>query len=332
MEFERNEINKTSMGGTELMMDRLYKSIDPDLLSKFQIIASRVRELDESKVRILWLHDLPEDPESHHLANNGWNKFHKIVFVSNWQMNEYMRAYQIPFSRCVVMHNGIEPFGPSSIGNGKSRAEFRIGYWSTPHRGLQLLVPIFKKLCEKHNNISLDVFSSFEIYGWPERDKDFEALYAQCNEHPKINYYGTLPQNELRTKLSGIHILGYPSIWLETSCLVLMEAMSAGMLCIHPNVGALPETGANWTTMYQFNEDINVHANIFAQCLDNAIQQFNDKDVYDTQIKPYLNSQKAYADIFYNWSNRAIQWTGLLNSLKDLPTQLEKPSFNYKVV
>ena len=33
------------------------------------------------------------------------------------------------------------------------------------------------------------------------------------------------------------------------------------MLCIHPNYGALPETGANATIMYDFNEDPQAHAN-----------------------------------------------------------------------
>ena len=57
--MELNELNKNAMGGTELMMKRLHDSIDQDLLDRFQIIGSRVRELKEDKVRILWLHDLP---------------------------------------------------------------------------------------------------------------------------------------------------------------------------------------------------------------------------------------------------------------------------------
>ena len=58
MTFERNELNKNSKGGTERMMEGLYSRIDPELMSKFQIIPSRVRELQNDKIRIYWLHDL----------------------------------------------------------------------------------------------------------------------------------------------------------------------------------------------------------------------------------------------------------------------------------
>jgi hypothetical protein len=61
---EVNELNKNARGGTELMQERLHKSIPEQLLNKFQIIPSRVRELDPDKKKILWLHDLPHDPES----------------------------------------------------------------------------------------------------------------------------------------------------------------------------------------------------------------------------------------------------------------------------
>ena len=70
----RNEVNQTSMGGTELMMEKLISELGEDVLKTFQIIPSRVRELDENKIRVLWCHDLPQDPESHHLKNGGWRK------------------------------------------------------------------------------------------------------------------------------------------------------------------------------------------------------------------------------------------------------------------
>src|SRR6185437_14321377 len=100
-----NEISAKSSGGTELMARRLEAALTPDLMENFQIIPSRVRELDESKIRILWCHDLPADPESQHLRNEGWRKFHKIVFVSHWQKEWYVREFQIPYSRVTVLQN-----------------------------------------------------------------------------------------------------------------------------------------------------------------------------------------------------------------------------------
>ena len=58
----RNEVNKNAHGGSENMMEQLLEFLPDSYSDKFQIILSRVRELDEDKVRILYLHDLSNDP------------------------------------------------------------------------------------------------------------------------------------------------------------------------------------------------------------------------------------------------------------------------------
>ena len=320
-----DEISANARGGTELMGERLLASLPEDLLSNFQIIRSRVRGLDETKIRVLWLHDLPGDPESEHLKNGGWKKFHRLVFVSNWQMQAYINAYQIPWSKCTVIQNAIMPIEPHE----KPTDKISLAYWSTPHRGLNILIPVFEKLCEKYDNIELNVYSSFNLYGWPDADKDFEPLFEQCRNHPKINYHGSLPNEELREELKKNHILAYPSLWVETSCLVLQEAMSAGMLCVHSNLGALYETGANWTAMYQFHEDPNDHAAYFYMNLDSAIEHLNEPGVQSR-----IASQKGYADVFYNWAIRQTQWKMFLESLLNEPREIpadDSAMFSYKV-
>ncbi len=318
-----DEVSANARGGTELMGERLESSINPDLLSNFQIIRSRVRELDESKVRIYWLHDLQGDTESEHLANGGWKKFHKLVFVSNWQMQRYIEHYGIPWDHCIVLANAINPIEDHE----KPSDKISLAYWSTPHRGLNILVPVFEKLAETHDNIELNVYSSFNLYGWPDRDKEWQPLFDRCEAHPKINYHGSLPNEQMREELKKNHILAFPSTWVETSCLVLMEAMSARMLCVHSNLGALPETAANWTTMYQFCEDAHDHAAQFYYNLNDAIGYLNNE-----AIQSRITSQKGYADVFYNWDIRASQWTSLLESMINLPRELPKdegPVFSY---
>jgi len=324
-EIIRNDVNESAMGGSEIVATALAEKLDPNLLKDFQIVNSRVRNLDESKVRIFVAHDLPGDPESEFLKNGGYNKFHKLVFVSNWQMQAYMNYYKIPWSNCIVMQNAIERIERTP---NKPSDTIRLGYWSTPHRGLNILVPVFEQLCQKHNNIELDIYSSFGLYGWPERDKQYEELFNKCKEHPKINYHGAVPNEQIRSALSNIHILAYPSTWLETSCLVLMEAMAAGLLCVHPNYGALFETAANWTWQYQYDEDMNSHANIFYQILDNAITVYKtDAEV----MEMHLSSQAAYAKLNYSWEKRVVHWNALLESLKNEDRALPGESFNYQV-
>lgn len=304
--MEVNELSKNAKGGTELMLEALHDNIPKDLLEYFQIIPSRVREVDDSKIKIYWLHDLPGDPESEHLRNGGWNRFDKLVFVSNWQMQAYQKHYGLPWYKCVVLHNAIEPIEYVQ----KPTDKIRFIYHTTPHRGLNILVSTFDALSKRYPNIELDVYSSFKIYGWEQRDEPYKELFDFCREHPNINYHGSVPNDEIRKALQRSHFYLYPNTWLETSCISLLEAMSAGVFCIHPNYGALYETSSNWTWMYQWQESERDHMKSAFDLASAAIDIYQENDVQKT-----LLAQKAYIDAFYGWSNRKNQWINLFKVL-----------------
>ena len=308
--IESNEVDRNAMGGTELMKYDLQERVSPELLNQFQIIPSRVREIDEEKNTILWLHDLPNDPESQHLADGGWEKFDKLVFVSNWQLQAYNSVLGVPYSKSVVLRNAISPI-PEHV---KPDNEIRIIYHTTPHRGLEILVPVFVELAKLYDDIVLDVYSSFNAYGWPERDKPYEQVFDLCREHPQINYHGFQPNEVIREALQKAHIFAYPSIWPETSCIALIEAMSAGCMCIHPNYAALPETSSLWNFMYQWDERIQQHANVFGQSLQQVIEIAKDQKQKD-QMRRRLDMQRNYINAFYDWDIRAREWVSVLNSV-----------------
>ena len=315
--------NKKAAGGTELMVQRLFNSLDEELMSNFQIIPTRLTEsLDEKKIRILWCHDLADDPQLNYLANEGWRKFHLLVFVSNWQMQSFINKFKIPWSRCMVIPNAIKPIDSVQ----KPTDKIRLIYTPTPHRGLSILVPVFLKLLEKYPDLELDVFSSFKLYGWESRDKEFEPLFKVCEEHPSINYHGSQPNEVVREALQKAHIFAYPSIWQETSCLCLIEAMSAGLICVHPNLAALYETASNFTFMYQWNENINKHAETFYNLLTVAIDNVNSESGANQLV-----NQKLYVDQVHDWTNRSKQWEMMLTSMLNFPREFEvaKPSFVY---
>jgi len=309
--IERNELNMNSKGGTELLQERLYDgSVPRELLEQFQIVFSRVRELDANKKKIFYAHDLPEDPESSRLSDPMFRKkFEKFVFVSNWQMEQYAEKRGVEYSRSMVIKNSINPIDTS---NRTKSDKIRLIYHSTPHRGLNILIPIYLKLLETNPDIELDVYSSFKLYGWEDRDNQYEDLFEICRNHPNIKYHGTATNEEVRQALLNADIFAYPSIWKETSCLCLIEAMSAGLLCIHPNLAALPETGMGLTWMYQWSEDINIHANSFYQVLNQGIEVMRNQR---EAIEADLHLQKIQVDRVHSWKNKSFEWTALLNSL-----------------
>jgi glycosyltransferase involved in cell wall biosynthesis len=310
MGFTEDLLSKNAMGGTELMKYRLKKEFSEEYLSDFKIFVSRSEEeVDKDKINLYWHHDLPQDTACHHLKNEGWRKYDFFIFVSNWQMQQFNSLYGIPYQRSIVLQNAIDPIGQEN----KNNEKIKIIYHTTPHRGLSILVPVFEKLAEKYVNIELDVYSSFKIYGWEERNKEYETLFDRCRNHPKINYYDTIPNAELKGRLAKAHIFAYPSIWTETSCIALMEAMSAKLLCVHPNTGALYETAGGVTRMYQWCEDVEIHALRFYYMLDQAISDVEGKN--HLQEIEYV---KLYADNRFNWEHRLFEWGSFFEMVKGL--------------
>jgi UDP-glucose:(glucosyl)LPS alpha-1,2-glucosyltransferase len=304
--LETNELSKTANGGTELMLRGLHQRLPADLLEKFQIIPSRVRNLELTKKRVLWLHDLPEDPESARVGEEWFrNQFSAIVCVSDWQMQRYNLMKGLPYKESIVLMNAIEPI--EVIEKPKDRINFI--YHTTPHRGLEILVPVFANLAQQFPNIHLDVYSSFAAYGWHERDVPFKELFATIEAHPNMTYHGFQPNDVIRTALQKAHYFAYPNIWLETSCIALMEAMSAGCVCLHPNFGALPETGGGITRTYQYHEDLNDHARIFHSCIAALLHHKEHERQEYQEIFPMI------ANYRFNWSKRASQWRGVLENL-----------------
>jgi len=320
MSFEENEVSINANGGTEIAKRKLAQIIDPELLDNFQIVSSRVRDLDPTKIRVFWAHDLAEDPESKKFQDRSFqSSWHKYVFISDWQYQRYQLVHGIPYdAKSAVLESGIEPAPDEVLEMKKSDdGKIHIVYTSTPQRGLEILLPVFEKLTEIHPDIHLDVFSSFKIYGWDDADKQFESLYDRIRNNPNMTYHGFVPNADLKAHLNKSHIFAYPSIWLETSCRAMLEAMSAGLVCVHPNFGALAETSGGLNIMYQGDfEDKNVHANIFINHLNSAINFVRNND-----HAPMSKFNKAYVDARFNITRVKNQWELMLRELlREYPT------------
>jgi glycosyltransferase involved in cell wall biosynthesis len=295
-------------GGTEQMYQGLMDRLPKDLTDKFNIICSRVRHVDQNKKNILWLHDTWDDPESQHLKDaKSLARFEKLVFVSNYQQSTYNIGLGVPFAKGIVLQNAIIPIEKHE----KPKGKINLIYHTTPHRGLELLVPVVEFLTSNGVDFHLDVYSSFKIYGWANRDNAYKDLFERCERHPNITYHGYQPNDVVREALKKAHIYAYPNIWPETSAISVIEAMSAGCNVVCPNFHALPETCANFAVMYGWNEDNNKHANQFAGILKVVIEGY-----WEQHNQDRLLLQKRYFDSFYNWDLRVVQWQDFLSSIR----------------
>lgn len=298
-------------GGTEMMADKIQSAlVESGLQDKINIIHSRVRDVDPDKKNLYIVHDTWNDPESAHLKDPELRKrFEKIIFVSNQQLQTFKYGLGVPYSESLVMKNAIEPIELTPCG--KPTDKINIIYHTTPHRGLELLVPAFEHLAQTYKNIHLDVYSSFQIYGWDQRDIPYQPVFNRIRNHPQMTYHGFQPNEVVREALKRAHIFAYPNIWAETSCIAAIEAMSAGCDVVCPNFEALAETTSGFATEYQFNEDMQEHLNVFATHLEHSIVNINSEFT-----KSRLVAAKSVIDAQYDWETvRKNQWIRLFKSI-----------------
>jgi UDP-glucose:(glucosyl)LPS alpha-1,2-glucosyltransferase len=311
--YDLMECNEKANGGTEIFMRFLYSGVIPrELLENVQIIPGHIKELKEDKIRILTLHDLPQEQSFAPLADISYRKkLHRCVFISNWQQQQFINFRGFPFDLTnQVIESAILPVEHHEKPNVFEM--INIAYFTTPHRGLNILLPVFAKLAETDKKIKLHVHSSFTAYGRPEQDAQFETLFEQARQHDQIEYYGFTPHDELLEKLKSYHIFAYPSVWPETACRAMLEAMSAKMLCVHPNLAALPDTSGGLNLMYQGSTNAQEHLNSFYTALSGGINVVRENS---SALQDHLGFNKHYVDWRYNPQVITSKWIAMLTDL-----------------
>lgn len=275
------------------------------------------------------------------------DRFAAIVFVSEWQKAGYLETYGSFFRGYKgvvrVMRNAIVPFkypdiahklqAPKKDGKKDDDGPLRLIYHTTPHRGLELLLPAFNMLYKKYGDrIHLDVYSSFAIYNWPHRDEPYRVMFDSCKNHPGCTYHGAVSNDEVRKALAKSHIFAYPSIWQETSCIAAIEAMSAGTTVVTSSLGALPETAsggnpnANFMNMYPHAKDPQEHMHSFLRAMDVTISTYWDEKSVARRKVTTLFAARTYDWGTAGWSfeGRTEEWIRLLSML--MPNEFNSPS------
>tara|TARA_Y100000361_G_C11154260_1_gene343093 strand:- start:36 stop:1094 length:1059 start_codon:yes stop_codon:yes gene_type:complete len=317
--YQDELLDPKASGGTEILARRVFKEL-PELCEQFNWVLSydKVRP-DPNKPSILWMHETPFDAGIHQNFKNPeyWQRFVKIIFISYWQQQMFHLMYGVPYERSIVVQNAIDPI---MIEKKPSTSVMKLIYASTPHRGLNILLDTLQSDQFSDINWELNVFSSFKLYNRAIQDSEYKPLFDRCNEDNRINYHGAQSNDVVRNFMVDSHILAYPCKYMETSCITAMEAMSAGNIVICPNYGALPETTANFSWSYNWEEDEERHKHIFGHILKDAMKNYNQGN-----IREMLNVQKVYADTFYSWNARIPLWEQVMNAILGAVKKYEDP-------
>jgi len=296
------------LGGTELMFNELMRRIPEDKLSGISLF-NYPGQADPTKKLVYW-NQLSYDQDAVQFLREKQNvdRIDHFVFVSHWQAEQFRKFFNIPGEKTHVIKNAS--IGVSVKKNYPVRNKIKLCYTSTPWRGLDVLLKAWEILnpqdCELH------IFSSCKIYGkdFSSEDQKYEFLYDWAKRLPNVHYRGSIPNENLRQELEDFDFLAYPNTFEETSCIAVIEAISAGLRVIVPAIGALPETCEGWARMYSYIEDREKHAVRFSEILNEELELFRSGKLQDELVK-----QSEIYNPKWNWDSRIKEWEQFLNSV-----------------
>ena len=300
-------------GGTEIQYDYLRKYGDRNLLELVQITTSvpEKEPLHPLRPNILWIKNSYDQPNlaPWFTKKENHKKYDWYVFNSHWTYEKYRYFFNVPDTRSVVIKNGIDYEELKLKKDFTYKDPLRLVYFSTPWRGLDVLLNTME-LLKDEKDIVLDVYSSTIIYGdgfHIENEPKFLKLYKQARDLKNVNYKGYLYHNELMEKLKEYHVSVHPSTFEETFCISAMEALAAGCMLITTDLGAIPETCAEFPVYIPYSSDKKHLAVQTAESIRQAREILSARDISQS-----LKFQQQYYKYYYDWKVIGSFWDRFL--------------------
>ena len=302
-----------SFGGSENQFRLLLKHLSDDDFKDINLILNNANHdlIEKDKINILWMQHFVDQKEAQNLASKDFvNKLDWIVFNSSWNFEKFVYQFKIPEGKSIVIKNAIEKINFEE----KPKDKINLIYHTTPWRGLEHLLKVFKNL--NRPNVELNICSSIKIYGKKFNDafgKKYEKIFEECKETKNVNYLGFVENHNVIKLLKKNHIFSFPSIWPETSCISAIESMAAGCEVVSTNIGAIYETCAPFAKLITFNRNFNELRNKYESALLSSIDNFWSPE---NQIKMKL--QRETINLLYSWEKRSIEWKNFFDEARDL--------------
>ena len=301
-------------GGTEIQLAYLKKYINQGAFDAVQITTSVPEKipLDPLKANILWQKNSYDQPNIHPWFKDKDNhsKYDWYVFNSHWNYENFRKHFQVPEDRCTVIKNAIDYTELQLKTDFTPKDKIKMCYISTPWRGLEIALAAMEGI--KDPNVTLDVYSSTEIYGKQFKDSNdskYLPLYEKAKSLPNVNYMGYCDHTTLMSKLKDYDVNCFPSIWEETFCISAMESLAAGQILITTDLGAIPETCCEFPVYIPYTNNKPKLAIQLAECI------LQVKNMFKHDLKDGLQFQQEYYKRFYDWKYIGQHWENFIRGV-----------------
>ena len=296
-----------SNGGSESQLRLLFEYVPDKYFKDINLILNNanVSLIDKNRLNIIWMQHFVNQEEAKNLGSKEFiDQIDYIIFNSHWNFEKFQYQFKIPENKSIVIRNAIEKIEHHE----KPKDKINLIYHTTPWRGLEHLLKIFKKMSLK--NVELNVCSSTKIYGkkFSEKyEKKYKLIFDECKNSNNINYFGYLDNTKMISLLKKMHINSFPSIWPETSCISAIESMAAGCNIVSTSLGALYETCSPFGKFITFDKNFENLENKFQIKLIECIENY-----WSNENQELLKLQVDTINRTYSWNERGKEWISFL--------------------
>ena len=140
-----------------------------------------------------------------------------------------------------------------------------------------------------------------------EDNEKFQILFDKIKENNKFNYWGSVNKKILAENFSFASFLTYPSIFSETFCISLLDALATGIEPITTDLAALKETSLGYGRFLSLDNSnfILDYANLINETIRNK-----DKNFDEWCDKQY--NQMIHVNLNHSWTKKAEKWIDII--------------------
>ena len=261
---------------------------------------------------------------------NHSDKIKGCICQTEWHKNLYTESYKALSGKIHVINNGIDTSMFEAVNmtttittptstptpTPKPKVKNRFIYSSCPERGLERLLELWPRICEKLENAELYVctYNNFPRTDSYNYEKDMK-IQKMMEKHDNVKYMGKLIKQDLYKLMSTCEYWFYPTNFNETSCITAMEMLMSEVVCIYYPMGGLVNTMSEYGIQVQVKEGEEGEEGEEIQTI---VELSESTPFAETRKKELRRRGKEYA-MSCDWKNRSKMWEDILfNSVEAL--------------
>lgn len=183
----------------------------------------------------MWVHDLTAWMGEHEC------NYDKMFYLTNFHKDYMISMQGIDPSKMIATRNGLNPEKFEGL-DGIEKNVNKVVFPSSPDRGLEHAIRIVELARKDLPDLELHCYYGFdnmEKFGMKDMASKLKAMIL---ERPWVKSHGGIEQRELMRELASASVHLYPSVFIESSCIAVLESLCCGTYVLAREIGALQDT------------------------------------------------------------------------------------------